>query len=557
MPRMPKARPWRRSPNCVADVDIGALYFSHSRTYTDEERKMVHLDGILRHEQQIVDEAIADTGCYRATVVWLTTQGGKTFRPAAIVKAEKAISGVAVIFWLIALAHAGRFTIMCKLDFEGSQDELVQHCATQHRRVDALECDELRLAYRNQLSTNLQQCLTRHHISDEVVVPGFRLLGLPQELRTAILQFAMFDLTVLHVAIYDSSAPTSQRAWLVSPDPVRDCALLQVSKSVREQSMDAARLLATASTTHWCVEVMGTTSVQNPQAAITELISGLQHNNNTKLDLIFVMNTMATGNQSMASANNTTATKATSASADTTVTMIDHSITANVASLESNDAAAMEQTAPAATRVLGIPELLEAILIGTDAKTLLLSQRVAPKWRDLIRRSQLLQKKLFLWPSSLEEALRLAGDETGQVVLTRQSPNGAPAVVGVLNPLLCTIQRIASYNPVIELKFGALGDQLEAEQPSRLRMQLVSPHQELSMRLWVRNGRVDGESFQGIIHNIENEPLGELRQHASLCFKDKRGYNAEWTNAVMNVFGPLGTLSAQTVAEHLAARENR
>ncbi|KAK5725308.1 hypothetical protein LTR17_013071 [Elasticomyces elasticus] len=272
---------------------------------------------------------------------------------------------------------------------------------------------------------------------------------------------------------------------------------------------------------------------------------------------VLQMNTMATGTTSIASTNNTTATKATSASADTTATKatsasvdttaikatsasadttvptVDHSITATVASLECDDEAAVEQTsAPAATRVLGIPELLEAILVRTDAKTLLLSQRVAPYWRDVIRGSISLQKKLFLRPASLEEALHLTKDETGQVVLTRQSPNGA-TVVAVLNPLLFTVKRFASSNPavdhcnlVIELKFGPLGDQPEAEQPSRLRMQLVSPHQTLSMR----DGRFNGD----------------FRQRANLRFTAMRGYNAVWTNAVMNVFGPTGTLSAQT-----------
>ncbi|KAK5732888.1 hypothetical protein LTR17_010161 [Elasticomyces elasticus] len=304
---------------------------------------------------------------------------------------------------------------------------------------------------------------------------------------------------------------------------------------------------------------------------------------------VLQMNTMATGTTSIASTNNTTATKATSASADTTATKatsasvdttatkatsasahttvptVDHSITATVAPLESDDEAAVEQTtAPATTRVLGTPELLEAILVGTDAKTLLLSQRVAAYWRDVIRGSISLQKKLFLRPASLEEALHLTKDETGQVVLTRQSLFGAPALVAVLNPLLFTVKQFASQNPaanrgnlVIELKFGALGDQPEAEQPSRSRMQLMSPHQALSMRLWFRNGRANGEFFQDIYHNTLNEPLGDFRQRVNLSFSGSRGYNAVWTNAVMNVFGPQDTLSAQTVAEHLAARENR
>ena len=61
----------------------------------------------------------------------------------------------------------------------------------------------------------------------------------------------------------------------------------------------------------------------------------------------------------------------------------------------------------AATKVCQITELLELILINVDQRTLLLSQRVASKWRDVVQRNHDIQKKLFFIQPTFEEALQL------------------------------------------------------------------------------------------------------------------------------------------------------
>ncbi|KFY43191.1 hypothetical protein V494_02083 [Pseudogymnoascus sp. VKM F-4513 (FW-928)] len=53
----------------------------------------------------------------------------------------------------------------------------------------------------------------------------------------------------------------------------------------------------------------------------------------------------------------------------------------------------------AANAVLSIPELLEAILLDVDMKTLLLSQRVNRNWASIITASSVLQQALFFQPA--------------------------------------------------------------------------------------------------------------------------------------------------------------
>ncbi|KFY08403.1 hypothetical protein V492_06268 [Pseudogymnoascus sp. VKM F-4246] len=53
----------------------------------------------------------------------------------------------------------------------------------------------------------------------------------------------------------------------------------------------------------------------------------------------------------------------------------------------------------AANAVLSIPELLEAILLDVDMKTLLLSQRVNRNWASIIAASSVLQQALFFQPA--------------------------------------------------------------------------------------------------------------------------------------------------------------
>ncbi|KAI5360491.1 putative F-box-like domain superfamily protein [Septoria linicola] len=52
--------------------------------------------------------------------------------------------------------------------------------------------------------------------------------------------------------------------------------------------------------------------------------------------------------------------------------------------------------------VLFTTELLERILVGIDIRDLLLAQRVNSKWRKVIKRSTLLQQKLFFEPAETE-----------------------------------------------------------------------------------------------------------------------------------------------------------
>lgn len=58
-----------------------------------------------------------------------------------------------------------------------------------------------------------------------------------------------------------------------------------------------------------------------------------------------------------------------------------------------------EAPIPAVLAVLEVNELLEAILLGLDMKTLLLAHRVSRNWRANIGESKPLQKKLFFLPA--------------------------------------------------------------------------------------------------------------------------------------------------------------
>ncbi|KAK3690645.1 hypothetical protein LTR37_019047 [Vermiconidia calcicola] len=76
--------------------------------------------------------------------------------------------------------------------------------------------------------------------------------------------------------------------------------------------------------------------------------------------------------------------------------------------LECDTALAGDASSHATTKVLGLPELLEHILLGLDFKTLLLSQRVSTTWNDLIGHTRSLQQKLFFLPvASVDEAVDL------------------------------------------------------------------------------------------------------------------------------------------------------
>ncbi|KAK5169888.1 uncharacterized protein LTR77_005866 [Saxophila tyrrhenica] len=87
-------------------------------------------------------------------------------------------------------------------------------------------------------------------------------------------------------------------------------------------------------------------------------------------------------------------------------------------SIESTDTAIGNSV----TKVFGITELLEQVLVKVDFKTLLLSQRVNHMFEQVIKGSKMLQKKLcFLPVDSFEEALALGFAEEGGVLLRLDS----------------------------------------------------------------------------------------------------------------------------------------
>ena len=78
--------------------------------------------------------------------------------------------------------------------------------------------------------------------------------------------------------------------------------------------------------------------------------------------------------------------------------------------------------------VLGIPEVLEIILLHTDMRTILTScQRVCRDWRNLITKSPSIQKALFFTP--IKESEWGAGEKVPNPLLAEMFPTIFPAKV--------------------------------------------------------------------------------------------------------------------------------
>lgn len=85
-------------------------------------------------------------------------------------------------------------------------------------------------------------------------------------------------------------------------------------------------------------------------------------------------------------------------------------------------------------------ELLEAILLDVDLKTLLLSQLVNTTWRNVIAGSSKLQKKLLLKPMrSFEEVEESGVFENSDMVMIWKANDPGVHGVYLLNPLLVDI----------------------------------------------------------------------------------------------------------------------
>ncbi|KAK4956534.1 hypothetical protein LTR10_006061 [Elasticomyces elasticus] len=118
--------------------------------------------------------------------------------------------------------------------------------------------------------------------------------------------------------------------------------------------------------------------------------------------------------------------------------------------MQTRSRARYRKVTPAADAALAITELLESILVRVDAKTLLLSQRVCRKWRDVIEGSLVLQQKLFLRPATLAEATNLSAEDNDKALVVMQADEDTrfmaapehsmtfdilPESSGLLNPL--------------------------------------------------------------------------------------------------------------------------
>ncbi|KAK4951053.1 hypothetical protein LTR10_011046 [Elasticomyces elasticus] len=278
MPSTNVPRAWQRTPNCPADFNIGALRFSRSATYTAAEREMVDLACELSKEQATIAMARLATGSDKVSVEWLVTKPGT----GVIVKAEKEVSGVSLTFWLhVQPVSSPKFPYR-KLRFEGPVDDLIQYCLSTRSRIFDLE--------RFRRKTLAPFARDTVDIDASGIPPRFSLFAaLPQEIRTAILQFALEGLVILHVdtqVLQSPSPPT--RTWILSPDMINHGSLLHVSRSLRHQSMDAARLLAADRDTRRHVQVVDTTPFEHAETVIKDVILKLPRTSHpSKLDIVF------------------------------------------------------------------------------------------------------------------------------------------------------------------------------------------------------------------------------------------------------------------------------
>ncbi|KAK5678752.1 hypothetical protein LTS10_009196 [Elasticomyces elasticus] len=276
-------RPWQRTSNCPADFDIGALRFSRSATYTAVEREMVDLDDELLKEQATIAMARLATGSDQVSVEWIITKPGT----GVIIKTEKEVSGVSLTFWLHVQPPSSLRFPYRKLRFEGSVDDLIQYCLSTRSRIFDLE----------RFRPKTLAPFARDAVDTDAsgISPRFSLFSaLPQEIRTAILQFALEGLVVLHVDTQVPQTPLQPTGiWILSPDMTSHGALLHVSRDLRHQSMDAARLLAADRDTQRHVQVVDTTTFEHAKTVIKDVILRLPRTSHApKLDIVFKLSVL-------------------------------------------------------------------------------------------------------------------------------------------------------------------------------------------------------------------------------------------------------------------------
>ncbi|KAK5725292.1 hypothetical protein LTR17_013055 [Elasticomyces elasticus] len=207
---------------------------------------------------------------------------------------------------------------------------------------------------------------------------------------------------------------------------------------------------------------------------------------------------------------------------------------------------------PAADAALAITELLESILVRVDAKTLLLSQRVCHKWRDVIEGSHVLQQKLFLRPATLAEATNLSAEDENKALVVMRSNEDTrfmamerymtfdiqPESSGLLNPLLfngnagCRVPTQSRENVV----------------PSWMKMQLINPPQDLVVLERSREDvNLDGERCcRASVSNgprwDAGETVGDWTRRADEEHQHMWGYGLPWNCASFRITAEMRLL---------------
>ncbi|KAK5732403.1 hypothetical protein LTR17_010579 [Elasticomyces elasticus] len=242
---MNSARELKTTPNSVGN--FAALRYPASTTYSDEEKAIAKVDLLQQYEEDIVKAIVNSIGDVRVSIVMVTLPTNAWPRGEAVVKAEKQVAGIGLTFWLLAPVCGGRSQL------RRAEDELVALCAHEgEQHFDSLRGHLIHFIpggqfYRETVGSfdDFRQSKTQNpgNADGDDVPPPSTFLALPQELRTEILQRALDELPVIQ-ALHPDSLQSACPLWVLSPDTKRQPALLMVSKSLRLQTLDAARLLA-------------------------------------------------------------------------------------------------------------------------------------------------------------------------------------------------------------------------------------------------------------------------------------------------------------------------
>jgi len=179
------------------------------------------------------------TKCSRATTVFATSDGDG--REIAVVKAEKEVCGIALSIWLLIPPGTKSQCFAHRLEFEGSEQSLVEYCVSRNKCMERLPRSMIWISPREEELPYIANLIISSAIVPDFTKPS-AFLALPQELRSTILELALSDAVVLHYM-----QPEVRKAWIVCQDPQHGIAPLNVSKGIHCQFKEAACQLAQSS----------------------------------------------------------------------------------------------------------------------------------------------------------------------------------------------------------------------------------------------------------------------------------------------------------------------